>query len=197
MSSSYIVLDSLESARFLFIPSWSSRICLSRSRWYVWEKLWWNISNDSEMSCFMILHLQVPEISDIVEKVDGLTSLSVSLWIAQLASQRVSYSVSLSASQSFIICQVNIPVIQFVTRYNVRCVSYIIIIHEFFSLSVSPSVGTIVPTPLSHQSFPCRLVYRTPKILLTYFEKRHTFTFSFTAWPITKGLVKQTTCNSE
>lgn len=57
----------------------------------------------------MILHLQVPEISDIVEKVDGLTSLSVSLWIAQLASQRVSYSVSLSASQSFIICQVNIP----------------------------------------------------------------------------------------
>lgn len=140
MSSSYIVFDSLESARFLFIPSWSSRICLSRSRWYVWEKLWWNISNDSEMSCFMILHLQVPEISDIVEKVDGLTSLSVSLWIAQLASQRVSYSVSLSASQSFIICQVNIPVIQFVTWYNVRCVSYIIIIHEFYNLSVCLSV---------------------------------------------------------
>ena len=45
------------------------------------------------MSCFMILHLQVPEISDIVEKVDGLTSLSVSLWVAQLASQRVNKSV--------------------------------------------------------------------------------------------------------
>lgn len=47
----------------------------------------------------MILHLQVPERSDIVEKVDGLTSLSVSLWIAQLASQRVNKSVIKSVYQ--------------------------------------------------------------------------------------------------
>ena len=47
----------------------------------------------------MILHLQVPEISDIVEKVDGLTSLSVSLWIAQLASQRFKKSVIQSIYQ--------------------------------------------------------------------------------------------------
>lgn len=126
-------------------------------------------------------------------------------WSNQSVSQLMDRSACQSASQLFSQSISQSVVHNLPSRYtgnsvchiNVRCVSYIIIIYEFYSLSVSPSVGTIVPTSLSHQSFPCRLVYRTPKILLTYFEKRHTFAFSFTAWPITKGLVKQTTRNSE